>query len=731
MKKFYLCLFLLIFGLLAHAQNQDKKISVADFYYAENDLTARTHGTSVEDQNGNLCALIKVETTEKGLWTFDVGMLGVTKTEMQNEAHSAEIWVYVPFGVTWFTIQHDRFGKLNRYKFPCSIEKGCTYIMQLKTTGPGPSPETVIDQQFLVFNVTPKDAIVTVDGEPLPVNNGSAEKRVKVGKHEYRIEASDYHTEVGRVEVKAEKKEELNIVLKPAFGYLKIEGNNGILSQATVYVDKSNGAEALKSGMRLGSGQHTVRVIHSKYKPYEQTVTIKDGETTNLTVNLGANFSTVTLKVDGDAEIYVEGERKGIGSWTGDLVAGDYFVECRKQSHRASQRRVTITDRMSGEVITLDSPTPINGRLVVTSTPTKAKTFIDGKLVDETPVQLSAILIGEHTLRLEKEGCAPVVKTFTIEEGKTLTLEEKLDTGRSVVVKTDRSGDKIYVDGDYVGETPRETPLGFGHHIIRVVRNGVKVEKSVDIKESTRNGNELSFEFGRLVTINTDRQGDMVMIDGEKVGSSPVQVDLPFGKHVIHAQRDKKYADQDIEVLKEGGETSYRLVLHGETASHFVRNGVIFVTLNAAYDFDAIPSYGFCVGSVKNIGWFFTAMSNFQYDAMKYNKVTDANGLVEGSYPSLEDPVLRSRISVMGGIVIKIAGPVYFRMGTGYGSSIISQKSSDGNLVRISNYTAEGMDATAGLQLNLKGFTVTADAVSTNFKTIEAKVGVGYCWKRK
>lgn len=728
MKKLYLTFLLLIFGLLAQAQNQN--ISVADFHYAEGDLTARTYGTSVEDQNGRTCALIKVETTEKGLWTFDVGMMGVTKTEMQNAAHSAEIWVWVPFGVTWISIQHDKLGKMNRYYFPCSIDEGNTYIMKLTTAKINVILEKTIDQQFLVFNVTPKDAIVTVDGEPLPVNDGRAEKRVKIGKHDYRIEAQDYHTEVGKVEVGPNNREEKTIVLKPAFGYLKIEGNSNLLSQATVYVDKANGAEALKNGMKLGSGQHTVRVIHSKYKPYERTVTISDGETSSLTVNLDANFSTVTLRVDDDAEIYVNGERVGERSWTGDLEAGDYLIECRKQNHRNSQLQKTITDNMSGAVVQLVPPAPINGRLVVSSVPSGAKILIDGKEMGDTPMQLLAILIGNHTLRLEKEGCAPLAKTITIEEGKTLTLNETLDTGRSVVVKTDRSGDKIYVDGDFVGETPRETPLGFGHHTIRVVRNGVKVEKEVDIKESTRNGLDLVFEFGRLITIRTDHDGDVVMVDGNRVGYSPVNVDLPEGRHNIRAERDKKYDDKDIEVQKEGGETDYYLVLHGETASDFVKNGVNFVTLNGAYDFDATPSYGFCVGSVKTFGWFVTAMSNFQFDAMKYNKVTDANGLVEGSYPSYTGSPLHTRISVMGGLVYHIDGPVYIRLGAGYGSNITSQKSADGNMVRISNYSYEGVDATAGLQLNLKGFTLTADAVTTNFKTIEAKIGLGYCWKR-
>jgi len=722
-------LILLAFGLMTQAQN----ISVKDFYYAENDLTARTHGTSVEDQNGYLCALIKVETTEKGLWAFDVGMMGVTKTEMQNAAHPAEIWVYVPFGVLWMSIQHEQLGKLDRYRFPCSIEKGCTYVMKLTTAKVIIHLEETIDQQFLVFNVTPKDAIVTVDGEPWPVNDGRAEKMVKMGKHDYRIEAQDYHTDVGRVEVNdPNNKVERNITLKPAFGYLKVEGDNALLSQATVYVDKANGSAALKNGMKLGSGEHTVRIIHSKYKPYERTVTISDGETNTLTVNLNANFSTVTLKVDDDAEIYVNGERKGMRSWTDDLEAGSYLIECRKLHHRNSQLQKTITENMSGEVITLDPPTPINGRMVISSVPSGAKILIDGKQVGETPMQLPTILIGEHTLRLEKEGCAPLAKTITIEEGKTLTLNETLDTGRSIMVKTDRSGDKIYVDGNLVGETPRETPLGFGHHTIRVVRNGVKVEKEVDVMESTRNGLDLVFEFGRLITISTDQNGDVVLVDGERVGTSPVNVDLPEGRHSIHAQRDKKYADKDIEVLKEGGETSHSLVLHGETIGDFVKNGVNFVTLDGAYSTAPQFSFGATFGSVKRIGWFVTAASNFNFAAMHSSAAAGSDGLVEGEYYyDYTGESCSTRLSAMAGMVVRVDGPFYLKIGAGYGSRVKSWYTADGSLVKISDDSFSGIDATAGILFNLKGFSFSIDAVTTNFKTVEAKIGLGYCWKRK
>ena len=723
MKRILLSLFLLL-GLGLTAQN----ISVKSFQALPMDMTTASIEGKRIDQNGEVAALIKVMTSEKG-FVFEGGALGIVDTQQRT----GEIWVWVPRASRKITILHQQLGGLRDYRFPVEIEADRTYEMVLVTGKVETHVQQTATEQFLVFNVTPKDAMVTVNNVPWPVIDGVAQKLVDFGEYVYRIEASDYHPNAGKIKVNdPDNKVVLPITLQPAFGFLKIEGDNGLLSQSSIYIDNANGAEALRSAVKLGSGTHKVRVIHPKYKPYEKTVTIADNETNTLNVNLNANFSTVTLKVDDDAEIWVNNEKKGTRTWTGDLEAGNYTIECRKANHRSSSEKRTITDNMSGEVITLLPPMPINGTLVVSSNPPMAKITIDGKPMGETPLRITAILIGQHTLRLEKEGCAPLVKAITIEEGKTLSLEEILDTGRSVMVKTDRIGDKIFVDGDYVGDTPRETALGFGRHTIRVVRNGVKVEKEVDVLESTRNGMDLVFEFGRLITISTDQSGDVVLVDGERVGTSPVQVDLPFGNHVIHAQRDKKYADKAIVVLKEGGENAHRLVLHGETVSHYVKNGVGFVTLNGAYDFmNYTPSYGFCVGMVKKVGWFVTATSNFQFDAMKADKVADANGLVDGSYPSYSGESSRTRISAMAGLLVKLGGPVCMRIGAGYGLNQLSQGTTEGSLVKISANSYQGVDATLGLQFNLKGFTLTADAVTTNFKTIEAKIGLGYCWKRK
>ena len=71
------------------------------------------------------------------------------------------------------------------------------------------------------------------------------------------------------------------------------------------------------------------------------------------------------------------------------------------------------------------------------------------------------------------------------------------------------------------------------------------------------------------------------------------------------------------------------------------------------------------------------------------------------------------------------------KLGAGYGSRVKSWYTADGGLVKMADDSFTGLDATAGLLLNLKGFSMSVDAVTTNFKTLEVKMGLGYCWKKK
>ena len=104
-----------------------QSISVTDFYQDTKDLSANDRATSVIDQNGDKCALIRVQTTQKK-FVFDVGSAGIVKTDY---SHPGEVWLYVPWGVKHIKITHAQLGSLPNYDFPEPIVKARTYVMKI------------------------------------------------------------------------------------------------------------------------------------------------------------------------------------------------------------------------------------------------------------------------------------------------------------------------------------------------------------------------------------------------------------------------------------------------------------------------------------------------------------------------------------------------------------------------------------------------------------------------
>ena len=273
---------------------------------------------------------------------------------------------------------------------------------------------------YLIVQADQADAIVYIDGEMLGAKE--ARKLVDDGTtHTYKIECKLYHEESGTVTVK--DKTVVNKTLRPAFGYLNISSTPE--QGANVWVDgELIGVTPIKTD-KLARGSHTVRVMKDMYKMKEQSFTVTDGQTTNATLNMSANFVNVTITTDSQSDIYVDEEYKGKGKWTGRLSDGAHIFEARKTGHKPSKKSL---DLVMGEnkTITLDAPTPINGTIDIDSSPMGATIYIDGKHYGETPNYISDILIGEHELKLTKQGCSPITKTINIKEGETLTINEKL-----------------------------------------------------------------------------------------------------------------------------------------------------------------------------------------------------------------------------------------------------------------------------------------------------------------
>ena len=574
------------------------------------------------DDNYEPMALIKISTVNiNEAERMRLAFKGNRATQIKKEYLNGQVWLYISKAADFLEISHPDYSLIT-YKLPETLCGFCVYDMTLEYVEPKPGTgflaissepsdadvyvdgkhygktttvvtdlaegphtlklekqgyvtltktinitkgetlqlnetlQTVSSQRtYLIVKTDNPDARIYIDDNLK--NTGEHAESVIIGStHTYKIECNLYHTETGTVTVN--ERMTIEKKLRPAFGYINVSTSPE--QGAKVFVNGEYlGLSPIKSD-KLKSGSHTVMVMKDMFKMTEKSFTVNDGQTTNATLNMSANFINVTINTDADADIYVDDDYKAKGKWSGRLSDGLHNFEARKANHRSTKKSL---DLVLGEkqTITLEAPKPINGSIDVNSSPMSAEIYIDGKHYGQTPNYINEIIIGTHELKLEKQGCAPITKTITIKENETLTINEKLQTGKEIVIKTDKSGDKIYVDNNYVGLSPVTTSLAFGSHTIKAERDGKTVSKNIEVSHVETNGRVssdkeeyvLAFSSNETITVN-GVSFTMIKVEGGtfNMGATSEQgSDADSDEYPVHSVTLSDYYIGETEVTQE------------------------------------------------------------------------------------------------------------------------------------------------------------------------------------
>ena len=199
----------------ATATEAQNKIQVTSFNRMETDVTARITAPQ-RDQNGEVCALIRIVTIEKDLM-FEPDALGI----VSRENKPGEIWLYIPRGARRISIMHDKFGVLRNYFYPDIIEKATVYEMEIQIGDGAQQTPANTNTQLIVMRPDPATADIYIDDEKVPTENGLFTATMKKGTHTYRVESPMYAPEAGIIDLGSEQKI-MSVTLKPRFGYLEI-----------------------------------------------------------------------------------------------------------------------------------------------------------------------------------------------------------------------------------------------------------------------------------------------------------------------------------------------------------------------------------------------------------------------------------------------------------------------------------------------------------------------------
>ena len=156
-----------------------------------------------------------------------------------------------------------------------------------------------------------------------------------------------------------------------------------------------------------------------------------------------------------------------------------------------------------------------------------------------------------------------------------------------------------------------------------------------------------------------------------------------------------------------------------------------FFELNFSWSPQPQMAYGFTVGQFKRIGWYLTFMSNFNFKGIKTDLVSSKTGYVDDGLPFYTGKTSTTRISTTVGFIGKIVPYMAMYVGAGFGHRTLYWETENKKWVKNGYYSTTGVDVETGFLFDIKGFTVSAGVVTTNFKHIDFKVGLGWAFKHK
>ena len=395
-------------------------------------------------------AILDLKTSEKG---FSFKADG--KQDIAAEEGEGILTLKTPDKTAFIVVEHADYGQLT-WKVP--VKKGLRrkkhYTAILQTFSP--DKEYKLQKQWVIFEIQPQDAILTIDSTMTTIHGGRQQLYLPIGKHAWLAEAPFHHEEKDTVELTDDKREIVKIALQPFYSYLTVKTE---LEGCDILVDGQWIGNTQGTTGHLREGRHRLIVMKDSLQYYnadfdigwkeKKTIELKAGElkreigvrrqesgvrrlenTPAADSSLNGDLQTpdsclqspnvaikapVTIKAQDDfTSIWVNRELKGYGSWEGELEPGFYLISTEKDGLESKTKPLWVYDATP---VKLDLLPPMNnyGMLNVQCNEIGANIYINDKLVGTTPCVIKDLPADSHCeVRLEKTGFSKAVKTVKV-----------------------------------------------------------------------------------------------------------------------------------------------------------------------------------------------------------------------------------------------------------------------------------------------------------------------------
>ena len=220
-------------------------------------------------------------------------------------------------------------------------------------------------------------------------------------------------------------------------------------------------------------------------------------------------------------------------------------------------------------------PQPQAGSLNIVTAPGGADIYVDGNYIAESPYVVTNLVPGLHTLRMHKAGYDEYLTTVNVIAGQqmpvSVTFTPQHPTVGSIEVASTPAGSALYLDGNYMGQTPLGsyfdlTSILQGYHTILIrhtdfqdftqsvyVKGGDVV--TVNAKLTPNAPSPIPDTTGQIIVVSTPA-GAELFLDNIFRGITPATLsDIPAGSHVVMVKQTG-YTDASQTVTVTGGQST-------------------------------------------------------------------------------------------------------------------------------------------------------------------------------
>lgn len=295
----------------------------------------------------------------------------------------------------------------------------------------------------------------------------------------------------------------------------------------------------------LQPDERVLEIYHSGYEPlkiilYEAGISLNPREVWVIHISGDAQTLPVSIITEpADAQILFDGTEIGRGP-SFKLPTGKHSIKISHPDYEPQEAQITINEDHT--LFRYHLKKRESAILSITSDPSGAEVYLDGKLLGATPYD-GMVLSGKYVVEARKNLYLTTRKEVMVKAAETTKEHIRLTPNFGYLrVTSQPSGAQVFMENRLVGTTPfTSTALDKGSYKLRLSKNLYYSKErmvQVDIDATTTEHFNLKQAFGGI-SLYSNPAGADVFINNKKVGVTPYKdPQLASGTYLLSLKKE-------------------------------------------------------------------------------------------------------------------------------------------------------------------------------------------------